>query len=406
MAPMVSARTCWLPRWLSSSLVLLISTLATVQASIMTFSRDGMIIPGRPAWKAKQTIKVFVEEDPVAKQKRHEVIKKGVLRWQDQLKDRNGNTIEVEFFKGAVPKGAAEGVLIRWNDGKITGKNGDENDGLTATSIFLKGTKAAPSIGRVSNAEVKINQAPLVKGDQYIENLAMHEFGHAIGFADDPTPAKKPHNVMDHSVQEDTPLKFTDRDIMELDSLYPKAQPPPPKEKIKGKATQQPTGEYRYEYEVEWQGGGTIPLFEIGTNGRNTFNIQAGLYDVDGTNAFNPTPDGWFLFDPRDPFTDDGYMEDLDYDPISPGMNLNYLSFVNQINPIGLNTSTFFFSFDSRAAPATVLAYASGEDVVQVVGPQAIPEPVALVLLASGFAVSRVVFRRCFRPVRRPDSVC
>src|SRR5262249_17845971 len=148
-------------------------------------------------------------------------------------------------------------------------------------------------------------------------------------------------------------------DISELDTLYGTPQGKKAVGAIQGDVRQLASGMYHYDYLVNWTDGPEIPLVQIGTNRNPVSTVTAGGIPLAGTSALSPSDNGGFLYDPRDPATGQGFLDDLDFPDASPGDPLDYLSLVNFLGPLGPTNSSFTFGFDSPEAPGTVLGYTS-----------------------------------------------
>jgi len=90
-----------------------------------------------------------------------------------------------------------------------------------------------------------------------------------------------------------------------------------------------------------------------------------------------------FWFDPRSDFTSLGYMEDINFARLPADANPPFLYFVNQTNALGASNPSSEFSFDSFSPPGLVQAYLSGAGILNVPGPQPVPEPASVVLFGT-----------------------
>jgi len=315
-------------------------------------------------------------DDPVAGGTRQNDLKDGIMRWQSELQNR-GITINVQT--GDPPPDTPNLVRVRFVDPNSTGKDssGDQNAAQAGTRDSKKPNGRA---GRILSGFVDI--ANNVSGPDFIKNLGAHEFTHALGLADEPTEPGKPHNVMDHEVDATGSTGFTASDKAELNSVYANVSGQFPRGKVTGMVEPILNG-FHYDYHVSWLGGPTIPFVQIGTNGRPVSDIRAGAFLVDGTSALATTPDGFFLFDPRQPASAAGYLEDVPFTALAPDQPLGFLTFVNTKSPLGPLRTSFDFSFDSPVGPGTVLTYASGENFFFVVGPHGVPDPSSTLTLLS-----------------------
>jgi hypothetical protein len=336
--------------------------------------------PGSVRWIKGSTIDVYIPPDPDGKG-REGLIKEGVERWIKPLADK-GVTIKVTI--GSVPADAKKDyVLVKWADAGSVKDNANPDDEGSGTPID-------DGKGHIVASRIDIDRG--VTGDTYIKNLGSHEFGHASGLADDTSSGtdkdgKPAKNVMNPKIPTDKDTGFTDKDNKELDTIYADAGGNFPQGAIAATATALGGGVYHYAYDVTWTGGPEIPVVQFGTNGSPVFNVSENGFQLLGTNAYAPTPDGWFWFDRRSDFTALGYMEDTAFVRLPADSNPPFLTFVNQMNPLSAENTFYTFAFDSIAGPGTIQAYISeGENIREVAGPGPIPEPSALTLFLVGLA--------------------
>ena len=326
--------------------------------------KDNKVIPRIPRWPRGTTIHVYISNDA-----RSADLRAGIERWSSLLADR-GLTIDVQ--QGPVPAGAINAVGVNFVDPSslATGNRAETRpQGSTATR------NGQPTVGPLTGGTINVGND--VTGSDFLRNLAQHEFGHALGLADEPTQVGQPHNVMDHNVDSTGTTTFTDKDKQEIGSVYASVQLPT----ATGTMLAQVQGNTLL-YTAEWQSGSTIPLVQIGTNGAPVFDITTEGFSVAGTNALDPNPAGWFLLDPTNPASLVGTVED--FSAIFAGPGGDYLTFINFLDPLGPDHTSAEFSFTSFTGIASVLTFLAADNFVTTVGPAPIPEPSSLYALFGG----------------------
>jgi hypothetical protein len=343
--------------------------------------KEGRTVPGNPRWPRGTTIHVFVPDDP-----RFNDIKMGIERWSGLLQDK-GLTIDVT--KGPVPPGATNAVAVNSVDPGSLGKDSEGHQNLAEAGPRLGNTiikngqeTAGPIIGGTLNISKDVNKNGTES--DLLKNLVEHEFGHVLGFNDEPTEEGKPHNVMDHTVEPTGTTAFTDKDKQELNSLYAGANLPTSTGTTFAQVTGLPGQGNAFVFTAQWQDGSTIPFVQIGTNGAPVSEIMAGGFGIVGTSALNPNPAGWFLLDPNNPASLAGSVEDVNV--VSPGEGGAYLTFANLLNPLGSENPKAEFGFTSRGSVATVLTFLTADNFITTRGPVAVPEPSTTPALVVGIA--------------------
>jgi hypothetical protein len=326
------------------------------------------VIPGTATWANGTTINVFVNNDPQQGGIRHERIREGIQRWANEAQNR-GITINVQT--GTPPQGTQNVVEVRWVAPNSLPRDaqGNRQDAVADTDAdVVTNGNGNQRMDGITGGRILIESD--TTGDDFLRNLGMHEFGHSLGLADEPTQAGQPHNAMDHQVNGTGVQGFTARDIAEINTVYGNPQGQQPQANVQG-ALRQQGGGYRYKYLVSWLNGPEIPFFQVD---------PAGIFDIS-------MPSGWRLFDPETSVGRDEYMEDA-FTNLSGVLysEQTALTFFTFTNPLSTNNPYGLFSFSSFSPPTDVLAYAMGENYFLVPGPTSkiVPEPSTWLLLSSG----------------------
>ncbi len=205
-----------------------------------------------PRWPDSTRIKVYIPEYPDSTGKAA-CVRQGIERWKDQLAKRG---ITLEFHVGETPPAYPT----------------DNTVGLTWVP---NGTLGGPD-GRGDCKEDPSKSPPTLKAGKiqiesdaldctYLKNLAMHEFGHVLGFADDPDtpPGPPPHNAMDPTVPDYEDVTFSGRDSLEWDTLYNVVGGAPLRGEIIDGVVSDPGMGFVYTYELLWTDGAEIPIFDL-----------------------------------------------------------------------------------------------------------------------------------------------
>jgi hypothetical protein len=293
--------------WLALVLVMIGSY---VPADATPFTWGDNVPPQK--WPAGATINVWIQNiDPQGPNSRQQLFADGINRWAAEL-DR-GYTINVNL--GDPPSGTNNLVKFTWaapgtalSDPNLI-LNG--NDGITEASS--DGTKIVSARGIIDNTLT--TNSPSER--EYIRNLGMHEFTHALGLADDTNG-----RVTNHEVQNDgNAMQFNDQDRAEITQLYGRPSGGGPKGIVQRINAGGGTGMYIYDYNFEGDRNEHVSLI--------TLHIDPELVrDV-------KSPEGWLFLDPRypthyqiEPYYK-GYMEDGTTNPSPWSLTdpVNYLAF-------------------------------------------------------------------------------
>lgn len=339
------------------------------------------IAVGTARWGQNQTINVYIQNDPVQNGTRHQSISQGIQRWANELTSR-GITVKVQF--GQAPDNATNPVKVVFVPPTKL-KQGNSAEAIPDPDIRSRtvGGRQTATVGNMLGGRIEF--ANNVTGAALLGNLAMHEFGHVLGFDEERQPQNpqpnRLHDVMDHIVTPTGVMTFSPRDIAELNTLYgrpkpPSAQPQRPKANVQQGQVQQAsnTGEFVYEYTVTWYDGPEIPLFQIQVH------KDAGLFDVS-------LPNGWELEDPRLSNSFPYSQIDVRQEPklYSIFSEFRTLSFVNPFDPLDQLNPSLTLGFSSLYAPIDALGYACEEDFVFLQAPgYLIPEPATVLLIGIG----------------------
>ena len=263
--------------------------------------------PGTIRWPAGATIHVWIQNiDPEGDNSRQKLIAEGIERWGNLL--GRGYTIVIHF--GEPPEGATNVVHFTWVD-PGTSLPGDEspspeeingNDGLTECRTGADGNIA-------SGAGILDNTLPTNSGlaREYIRNLGMHEFTHALGLADDPNGV-----VTNHLIQNDgEPMEANPTDVAEITQLYGAVAAPNLRPRANGQRRNQGggTGQYTYDFTFDGQESEHVTIISLDIEPQLVTSVTV--------------PDGWVYLDPdspssydrTSPFYDD-YMEDCIVVPV------------------------------------------------------------------------------------------
>lgn len=312
---------------------------------------------GKSGWAQPSNINLYLV-DPVAPG--HVDVGLGVSRWNSVINSKNlGVTIQT----GPPPAGATNVMQVKFvdrstlknpaNDAEAEPAGGFERDPNTG------GWRATP----IEGGTIYIANDAVSKGSEYLQNLAMHEFGHILGLDDESTANGSPHNVMDPKVPLSGQMTFSARDLAELNTQYgPAAQ-------AAVQTLVQPgpvSGTFSYLYEVSWLAGAEIPLFEIQV--------------APGAQLFDLVTSGWDFVDLRAPTCCEQFdlLQAHEGDILPPvPSTLATVAFQNAEQALGSDPGyqTASLGFTSDSPPGDVLAFASGSDVFSSTGPVSVPEP-------------------------------
>jgi hypothetical protein len=203
-------------------------------------------------WPDSTKIKVYIPEYPDSTGKA-DCVRQGIQRWAGLLAKRG---ITLEFHVGQTPPTypTTNCVGVGWVPNETLGGpdgRGDCKENPATKPPTLKAGKI-----QIENDALDCT---------YLKNLAMHEFGHVLGFADDrdTSPGNPPHNAMDPTIPDWTDMTFSKRDSSEWETLYNEVGGAPPHGDIFDWAVPDPGMGYLYTYEVTWTGGPEIPIFEL-----------------------------------------------------------------------------------------------------------------------------------------------
>ena len=171
-----------------------------------------------PAWPKKSTLNVFIEKDPENKG-RDELLKEGVERWKDLLKER---MITLKVSIGDPPADTKNVIQYHWVNDGTTVNIKTELRNIDTKITLEKGTNdgAAFPTPNKDGTKLKKGDAFIRKGlpaktnteKEIIKTIGQHEFVHLLGLADD-----KQGDVTKH---ENPSTTFSTHDIDELNSLY------------------------------------------------------------------------------------------------------------------------------------------------------------------------------------------
>lgn len=203
-------------------------------------------------WPDSVTIHVYLPEHPDSANA-NDCIREGIERWTALLATRG---ITLEFHMGEnPPKGATNAVGLDWvPDGSLSG--GDEGHGEGTASG--SGTNYELVGGDI---DIEVDNTDC----EFLANLGMHEFGHVLGFDDDPSSATA-HNAMDHHVENADTMGFSARDSAEWVSLYGAFDTGQHAQgEVQGNGNRTGPG-FNYFYTVFWGGGPEIPIFVVKIN--------------------------------------------------------------------------------------------------------------------------------------------
>jgi hypothetical protein len=329
------------------------------------------VVTGAARWPNGTTINVYIQTDPNAGGTRHLRIQEGVQRWATELAGR-GVALNVQI--GAPPANATNAVVVRWVPPGSLGNDsaGNAQDGVGhAQAHFVGDGHGGFRADRIVSGDISIDSG--ATGDDLLRNLGMHEFGHALGFADEPTQPNQPHNAMDHQVSATAAQAFSAADIAELNAVYGTAAGQRPRATVTGTAGQTSSLRWDYQYTVSYVDGPDIPFIQIDPFG--------GIFDL-------LLPEGWRLVDPANPATLVDYMEDCSTSFDSPlSTDRTALTFITNTDPLGPNDPVANISFSSFWGPTEALAYAMDDDFSTVLVPSdkftLIPEPATFSLFGA-----------------------
>jgi hypothetical protein len=351
-----------------------------------------------PAWKKNSTINIFIQPDPNGLG-RDQLLKEGVERWKDALKDR---MITLTVTVGNPPAGATNVVHYHWVANGTTVNITTEIRNIDTKITIEAGTNDGAAFPTPSN-----DGTMLARGDAFVRNnlpattdaqketvrtIGQHEFAHILGLADD-----KQGDVTRH---ENPSTTLNDRDLRELNSLYGT--------KTTG-GSGKPTGLIQ-----QIGGSGAVGFFNYGLtfNPANAFPDPADPEHVSLiTLGIDPglvtglqLPAGWIglvptgVVDVSDPFFAEGYMLDGSgvpppWDPLARPQFIALRTSVAEALADGLPPDVDpALSLENPLLELTVFTQAgvaegpievwAGGELQTVVGP--VPEPGCLALLGSG----------------------
>ena len=328
------------------------------------------------------TINVFVQTDPTQGGNRHQQIVAGVQRWTAELANRQVIVNVQVNATGRAPANTANAVEMVFVPRAVLGAGNDADAQPQPTFVDrqLPNGQIATTVTTLESAELRF--ADDVQNAALLANLSMHEFGHALGINEEPQPQppqqNRPHDVMDHAVQNAGAMQFSPRDLAELNAMYGQPQPAPaPPQRPEARLFQAPVEQlassaFRYTYTLTWERGPEIALFQVQI-GRG-----ATLFDFDFGD--------WFYWDPVPTHV----LSVPTAHPTAP--QFYTLSFINTFEPLGPEVPSASFSFSSFSAPNDALAYAgtvmsTGQDQFYLVtAPAAVSEPDSFALLALAVA--------------------
>ena len=351
-----------------------------------------------PAWPKSSVLNVFIQPDP-KNQGRDQLLKEGVERWKELLKQR---MITLNVTVGNPPAGAKNAIHYHWvNDGttvnimtdirnidtKITIESGT-NDGAAFPTPSKDGSTLERGDAFIRNGLAAGSDAQ----KETIRTIGQHEFVHILGLADD-----KAGDVTRHQNPSTQP---NEHDLKELNSLY-------------GTATTGGSGKPKGQIQ-QIGGGGGLGFFQY----RLDFVPANAIVDpLDPEHVALVTlgidphvvtslelPPGWIglvptgPLDPTDAFFAEGYMLDgagvpPPWDPQSPPDFIALRTSVAEAATDGLSADfdpaltldnpqlqlTVFTQPGIAEGPIEVWA---GGELQTVVGP--VPEPSSLILFGIG----------------------
>lgn len=198
-------------------------------------------------WPNDTRINIYIPEHPTDANANDDV-REGINRWAPKMAPYG---ITFTFTMAAPPDPLpANSVVVSWPD-SVPGD--DEGHGSA------EGQEGSSNIHGGTIEIEKDNTS-----GAFLKNLAMHEFGHVLGLADDATVDGEPHNCMDHTVPSTGEMGFTDRDNAEIASLYGDPSTGDNSQgSIDGNSQHLGGDNWRYAYVVQWAGGPEIPIFEV-----------------------------------------------------------------------------------------------------------------------------------------------
>lgn len=239
--------------------VLLLMVPAIALGSPANFGTSDDEKPIHARWPDNTTIHVYLPTPPTPPGScANDHAKAGIMRWAAALAQRG---ITIQFHDNqSPPAGATNAVGVSWVAPGTFGGTDQGEGGANAVDV--------PGGTAINGGYIKIEKDEAC--GEGMRNLFMHEFGHALGLADDETAPGQPHNAMDPDVL-DPPQGFSPRDSSEMRSLYGCFSVAPP-HFSKGALTQSVTliGDpptFRYEYVIEWLAGPEIPSFDVTLGG-------------------------------------------------------------------------------------------------------------------------------------------